>query len=311
MAELLHLRNPPKAPLIAEGRAMRDVLERAAFYAKLRAPILLDGPTGTGKSTLARWIHDHSRRAQGPFVPVNCGAIASDLFASEVFGHVRGAFTGATHGKPGLARSALGGTLFLDEIGELTLPDQRKLLTFLDTGAVRPVGSSRSDTVDVRIVVATHRDLTCETTFRQDLRYRLEALRITLPSLVQRPEDRHELNAHLVQYVAQQNDLSPLRVTPEAEAALAARDWPGNVRQLRNVLLNALVRAHMEECPRIEARHVDASPKRRTWKSLCEGHQEALIAEAIRETKTKKDAAAYLDLSPSQFFAIQKRLRSG
>jgi len=290
---------------------MRDVLERAAFYAKLRAPILLDGPTGTGKSTLARWIHDRSRRAQGPFVPVNCGAIASDLFASEVFGHVRGAFTGATHDKPGLARTALGGTLFLDEIGELTLSDQRKLLTFLDTGAVRPVGSSRSDTVDVRIVVATHRDLTCEATFRQDLRYRLEALRITLPSLVQRPEDRRKLVRHLVQFVAQQNDLQPMPVTREAEAAIAARDWPGNVRQLRNVLLKALARAHMEGSTEIDARHVDAAPRSLTWKSLCEGHQEALIAEAIRETKTKKEAAAYLGLSESQFFANQKRLRSG
>jgi DNA-binding NtrC family response regulator len=308
MAPLHQLHEPESPLLIAEGPAMVALLARAAFFAKLRDPVLLGGPTGTGKSTLARWIHDHGPRASRPFVHVNCGALPGSLFASEVFGHVRGAFTGASQDAPGLARAAQGGTLFLDEIGEVRPEDQRKLLTFFDTERVRPVGSAHSHPVDVRILLATHRDLQAEPSFREDLRYRIEALRLTLPSLVQRPEDLPALVRHLVARGAERNGLARLRVTAEALAELACRDWPGNVRQLRQVLLEALVAAHLEESPRIEARHLGAGPAGPTWTELRDRYQGAVVAEALRESHgDRTKAAKRLGMSVSRLYDVLKR----
>ncbi len=287
---------------------MRALLDDARAYADLRDPIVLAGPTGTGKSTLARWIHAHSRRAHGPFVSVNCAALPGPLFASEVFGHVQGAFTGATRGALGLARAADHGTLFLDEIGELAPDDQRKLLTFLDSGSVRPVGSPTAHRVDVRVVVASHRDLEAAPDVHRDLWYRLEALRLTVPFLIQRPDDLPALARHLLAEAAERNDLPCPRLTHDAVAVLLTRAWPGNLRELHNVLLRALLAAHREDSPRIEPRHLGAHRPATRWDQLRDAFQGAVVRQTLQEVGDNRRAAAErLGMSESRLYDVLKR----
>jgi len=228
--------------LIGSAPAMQTVREMIARAALADATVLVYGETGTGKELVARAIHYQSPRSTRPFVPLDCGAINENLFESELFGHIKGAFTGAHRSSPGLIRTAQGGTLFLDEIGELPLGAQAKLLRTLQEKAVRPVGSHETIPVDVRIVGATHRDLGREVQsgrFREDLYYRLNVIPITLPPLRERGADIPLLAAHFT--VKFNTGFTPPKpIDEDALTCLAAYDWPGNVRELENVLRRAL-----------------------------------------------------------------------
>jgi transcriptional regulator with GAF, ATPase, and Fis domain len=228
--------------LLGTGAAMREVFSVLERVAPSEATVLLEGESGTGKELAAEGIHAHSARVDGPFVTVDCGAIAEGLIESELFGHVRGAFTGAIGDRVGLFEQAHGGTLFLDEVGELPLALQPKLLRALEKRQVRRVGSSETHPIDVRVVAATNRDLAVEVnrgTFREDLFFRLAVVRVKLPPLRQRAEDVPMLVRHFV------DCLAPDRVDLSAElvGSLAQRSYPGNVRELRNAVERALALA--------------------------------------------------------------------
>jgi transcriptional regulator with GAF, ATPase, and Fis domain len=220
--------------------AVFDLIERVA---PSDVSVLIQGETGTGKELVARAVHDASRRAARPFVAVNCAAVPANLLESELFGHVRGAFTGAVADRAGHFRSADGGTLFLDEIGDMPLEMQAKLLRVLQEGEVRPVGGSKTHRVDVRVVAATHRDLKAmcaEGRFREDLLFRLDVVRLELPPLRDREGDVALLAGALVGKLAAELGVVTPELTPEALERLAAWRWPGNVRELENELRRAI-----------------------------------------------------------------------
>jgi len=237
--------------LVGGSPAMQDVIRQVRKVAPLKATVLLTGESGTGKELVARAVHELSPRASFPFVAVNCGAIPADLIESELFGHVRGAFTDASRDKKGLAAEADGGTLFLDEIGELPPQLQVKLLRFLQEEEVRRVGDTRAEKVDVRVVAATARDLgraVKEGQFREDLFYRLNVVGIRLPPLRERREDIAPLVRHfLVKYRSLRPDAPLSGVSPAAMEALGAYRWPGNVRELEHVVERAVVLAEGSE----------------------------------------------------------------
>jgi transcriptional regulator with GAF, ATPase, and Fis domain len=213
-------------------------------------PVLITGESGTGKEMVARAIHEASPRARHPFTGVNCGAIPATLLESELFGHVRGAFTGADRERRGLFRETEGGTLLLDEIGEMPTKMQAGLLRVLQERTVRPVGGTREEPIDVRVVAATHRDLAAlveQGAFREDLLYRLQVVELRIPPLRERPEDIPLLVDHFLQLFAARYRRDKGSVSREALRLLASHDWPGNVRQLQNVLLNAWVLSEHEE----------------------------------------------------------------
>jgi two-component system response regulator GlrR len=218
---------------------MAELVAEARMVAASDASVLIRGESGTGKEVLARAIHLASPRARGPFVAINCGAIPEQLLESELFGHVKGAFTGAGNARVGLFQAANGGTLFLDEIGDMPLALQVKLLRVLQERAVRPVGAIHTEPVDVRLLSATHRDLDvamAEGQFREDLYYRLDVVSLTLPKLKERREDIPPLAAHFVGQVAAKYGKVVHGFAPDALEALATAAWPGNVRQLYNVV---------------------------------------------------------------------------
>jgi two-component system, NtrC family, response regulator GlrR len=225
--------------IVFRSARMAELISEVRMVAASDASILIRGESGTGKEVLARAIHRASRRAKGPFVAINCGAIPEQLLESELFGHVKGAFTGAATTRIGLFQSANGGTLFLDEIGDMPLALQVKLLRVLQERVVRPVGATQADPVDVRLLSATHRDLDAamaQGQFREDLYYRLDVVSLTLPRLEERREDIPLLAAHFVQLVAGKYGKPITGFAPEALEALATSAWPGNVRQLFNVV---------------------------------------------------------------------------
>jgi two-component system response regulator GlrR len=228
-----------RAGIISRSARMADLLAEARMVARSDASVLLRGDSGTGKEMLARAIHRASSRAARPFIAVNCGAIPEALLESELFGHVKGAFTDAVANHKGLFQAADGGTLLLDEIGDMPPALQVKLLRVLQERAVRPVGSSQSHPVDVRIVSATHRDLDAAMAagqFREDLYYRLNVVTLTLPTLAERREDIPLLANHFLHKLAAKYDRRLSGFAPEALKALIAAPWPGNVRQLFNVV---------------------------------------------------------------------------
>src|SRR5207237_632160 len=221
----------------ALGAAL-DLLKRAA---PSRLPVLIHGESGSGKEVAARAVHELSSRATGPFVPVNCGAIAAEVAEAELFGHERGAFTGAVQSSIGALGAAEGGTLFLDEIGDLPLSLQVKLLRALESGEVKPVGAPRPRRIDVRVVCATHRDLRAEVrrgAFREDLYYRLCGVVVRLPPLRERPGDILPLAEH---FLALEGDGVSRSLSADARAALCVHPWPGNARELRHVVQLAIV----------------------------------------------------------------------
>ena len=295
--------------IIGRSEAVRSVLDVAAKVARHASSVLITGESGTGKELVARLIHNRSPRSAAPFVAVNCAAIPEALLESELFGHLKGAFTGASSDRRGLFEEAEGGTLFLDEIGELPIALQVKLLRALQEGEVRPVGGNTDRPVDVRVVTATARALEDEVTagrFRSDLFYRINVVRLHLPALRERKEDIPELVQH---FIAQHNLRLGTRVSsvsPAAMRALMEYRWPGNVRELENVVERAIVLAdgdqiELKQLPadvrggkaRPAAGDTDLSVKRQT--GLLE---RSLIEQALERTGGNRTRAAeLLDLS--------------
>jgi DNA-binding NtrC family response regulator len=240
---------PEGEPAIVAGPVMRDLLETVRRLAASRIPVILQGETGVGKEVLARLIHESGQRKDRPMVCVNCGAIPPSLVESTLFGHERGAFTGATHQQKGVFEEADGGTVFLDEIGELPLAAQAALLRVLETKKITRVGSTREIAADVRIIAATHRDLDAmcrEGTFRDDLYYRMNTMMLTIPPLRDRTDEIEPLS---LRFLRQANEASHGRVRaidPRALARLKDYSWPGNVRELRNAIERAVVIARSE-----------------------------------------------------------------
>jgi two-component system response regulator HydG len=238
------------ASIIGESEAMRRVCDVALRVAAATAPVLLVGETGTGKGVIARALHTESSRAAGPFVTVNCAALPETLLESELFGHVRGAFTGATESRAGLFAEADGGTLFLDEIGEMSAAVQAKVLHVLEGGKVRAVGATKERDTDVRVIAATHRDLRDRVragTFREDLYYRLDVVTIEIPALRHRREDIPLLAEHFLTCARARHPQSPAaRFAPELLARLLDHPWPGNVRELEHVIERMVLLARAE-----------------------------------------------------------------
>jgi DNA-binding NtrC family response regulator len=230
--------------VICQSDAMQGVCERLKRIAPTNATVLLTGESGTGKEIAARALHRMSPRHDGPFVPINCAAIAAELIESELFGHVKGAFSGAQSAREGLFYYARGGTIFLDEVAEMPATAQAKLLRVLEERRIRPVGSEQEIPVDVRVIAATNRDLkedVIRQRFRQDLYYRLQVVELCLPPLRERTDDIEQLARHFVASMAQALNVPPLELTPRTLAWMAAYDWPGNVRELRNFIERSLI----------------------------------------------------------------------
>jgi transcriptional regulator with PAS, ATPase and Fis domain len=227
--------------LVAASPAMRALRAEITRLAESRATVVLHGESGTGKEVVARAIHDLSTRAKMPYVAFNCATVPRELFEGQLFGYRRGAFTGAVRDHPGVLRAAHGGTIFLDEIGELPLDVQPKLLRFLENGEIFPLGDKRPQRIDVRVIAATHRDLAAlvrEGRFRDDLYYRLQVIVLRIPALRDRRDDIAPLARHFLRQLAT-GGTSPV-LGPDALSKLVAHDWPGNVREVRNVIERAL-----------------------------------------------------------------------
>jgi len=248
-------------PFAGPSAAIRRTAEEAGRVATAESPILLLGETGVGKGVLARWLHDHGPRADEPFVDLNCAGLSRELLESELFGHEKGAFTGAVAPKPGLFEVAHRGTAFLDEIGDTDPGVQAKLLKVIEEKRFRRVGDVRDRTVDVRLIAATHHDLSTlvkERKFREDLYYRINALPIRIPALRDRPEDIPTLAESLLAGLAKELGRGQVHLEPEAAQALGNYPWPGNIRELRNVLERALLLSDQETVRRRDLRFENA-----------------------------------------------------
>ncbi len=302
--------------LIGSGPAMQKVYDLMARVAGTKTNVLIGGESGTGKELVARGIHELSERKGKPFIAVNCAAIPENLLESELFGHVRGAFTGAVQNKPGLFEAADGGTLFLDEIGELPSSLQAKLLRVIQDRTVRRVGGNADTVVDVRLVAATNRDLHAEATagrFREDLYYRLNVIQIVLPPLRERMEDVPLLVQHFVGKYAREIGRENLVVSEAALARLLAHDFPGNVRELENSIERAVA---LTRGDRIEADVLPAAvlaqreraqpsalpPAGVSLDALVDAYERTLLREALsRSMGVKKKAAQLLGISFRSF----------
>jgi two-component system, NtrC family, response regulator HydG len=243
-------RNNTTTPLLGDSTSMRRINELIARIAKSEASVLINGETGTGKELIARAIHKGSSRAEGPFVAINCAAVPANLLESELFGHVRGAFTDAKNPRAGLFVEASGGTLFLDEIGEMPLEMQAKLLRALQERTVRPVGSNQEVPFDSRIIAATHRNLEHEAQerrFRQDLYYRINVVHVELPALRERGGDILKLATHFLDKFAKRAGRERVLLSPQVAEKLLAYDWPGNVRELENCMERVVTMARYEQ----------------------------------------------------------------
>jgi DNA-binding NtrC family response regulator len=289
----------PRAPqgIIGESEAMREVFRVIGKAAMVRAPVLITGESGTGKEMVARAVHYEGPRASAPFVPVNCGAIPDGLIESALFGHMKGAFTGADQSRAGYFQTAEGGSLFLDEIEETSPSMQVKLLRALQDGEIAMVGSPRSERVDVRIVAATNQDLAelvARGRFREDLYYRLNVIPITLPPLRDRGDDLILLVRHFAAHYAEEYGKEQPRFTPKALAALVRYDWPGNVRELANVVQRMVL---MSDPGPIDAPDLPslmrfaATSGRGTPRTLAEVDS-AHIAEVLASVQGNKSRAA-------------------
>jgi NtrC-family two-component system response regulator AlgB len=311
------LRRVVEQPPLLESAspAMQRALATARQVAASDVTILLTGESGTGKNVLAAAIHAWSPRAAGPFVTIACTTLAEHLLESELFGHVKGAFTGAWKDKPGRLAAAAGGTVFLDEVGELPLELQAKLLRFLEEHRFERVGGDETIEIDARVIAATNRDLEAEVRtgrFREDLFFRLNVVGIRLPPLRERPEDLPRLIEHVLASLAARHRRGPLRLAPDAREALAAYRWPGNVRELVNALERAVVLSGGET---IRAEHLPdgvlappaaAIPPPDTALSL-EELERRHIVQVLAESATLEEAAARLGINPTTLWRKRKR----
>lgn len=303
-------------PVFASGMVgsspnLLDAVGRIQRLAGSRLPMLLLGDSGTGKELAARMAHRHSPRAEGPFLPINCAAIAEDLIQSDLFGHVRGAFTGADRDRAGIFESARRGTVFLDEIGDLPLTAQGKLLRVLQENEVRRVGESFARQVDVRVVAATHRDLEAmvdEGTFRRDLYYRLKAATVRLPPLKERGRDVLMLAEHFLE--DSRRDLPHLALSEASRERLVSHDWPGNVRELKNTLE---VAAALAEGGCIEPEHLELPQKKPLrqgeYHRLVLEYRRQLVEDALRQSDgNRAEAARHLGLSRQALSYLVRQL---
>jgi two-component system response regulator PilR (NtrC family) len=299
--------------LIGHTPAMERLRELILRVARSQAPVHISGESGTGKELVARMIHSSGPRAEGPFVPVNCGAIPSELMESELFGHKRGSFTGAVSDKVGLIPSAEGGTLFLDEVADLPLHMQVKLLRVIQEKSVRPIGEQREQPVDVRILSATHKnlmELVTEARFREDLYYRINVIEIRVPPLRERRNDIRPLAETILARLEQRVGVTGLKLSEDAWHALETYDYPGNVRELENVLERAVTLSgsgtvEVEHIRlRAVARPAGSAPPSAPASAQTEGsgaltdqleHLERdAIIKALEQTRYNKTAAAKL-----------------
>ena len=282
--------------LIGQSVAVKQVREKIARVAPLPTTVLLTGQSGTGKEVAARSLHALSDRAEKPFVPVNCAAIPPEMIESELFGHLKGAFTGAVSSREGLFMHAQGGTLFLDEIGELPLNLQSKLLRVLEDRRVRPVGSEREIPVDLRLIFATNISLEAEVEkgrFRADLFYRLNVMQIHLPPLKERGDDVQELATLFMSKLSQQLGMPPVAIEPSVRAAFARYDWPGNVRELRNLIERSLILGEIPD----EFRALGAGPVPSAAESLQEIERRHIMAVLQETNGNRVEAARRLGVS--------------
>jgi len=296
--------------LLGHSLIMEQLREMIARVARSQAPVHIYGESGTGKELVARLIHESGARSEGPFVAVNCGAIPTELMESELFGHKRGSFTGAVSDKKGLIQSAEGGTLFLDEVADLPLHMQVKLLRVVQEKTVRPVGESREETIDVRILSATHKnlgELVAQGQFREDLFYRINVIELRVPALRERAADIPELAEAVLNRLGRRTNLELAQLSDDAVEMLQAYPFPGNVRELENVLERALTLCtdglitaeHIKL--RAAARPTAADPQPPTAEEVggalgdkLEDMERDAIIKALEKTRYNKTAAAKL-----------------
>ncbi|MDY6948329.1 MAG: sigma-54 dependent transcriptional regulator [Pseudomonadota bacterium] len=298
----------PQVKLLGGSRAMEQLREMIERVARSQAPVHIYGESGTGKELVAHLIHEAGPRRDGPFVPVNCGAIPTELMESELFGHRKGSFTGAVADKLGLIQSAEGGTLFLDEIADLPLHMQVKLLRVIQEKSVRPVGDSREQPIDVRILSATHKNLSAQVAegkFREDLFYRVNVIEIRVPPLRERLEDIGELVDSIITRLGRQIGNRSLRVTDAASKSLSEYHFPGNVRELENVLERAATLctdgvidvSDLQLRPKVSAAEVampnSVAPGERLGDALEDIERDAIV-RALEQTRYNKTKAAQL-----------------
>ncbi len=299
--------------MVFRSRCMAELMEEARVVAATDASVLIRGESGSGKEVLARAIHRASPRSKAPFVAINCGAIPEQLLESELFGHVRGAFTGATSEHGGLFKAADGGTLFLDEIGDMPLALQVKLLRVLQDQAVRPVGATRADPVDVRVLSATHRDLEvamAEGQFREDLYYRLDVVTLTLPRLDERREDIPLLANHFMQQLVAKYAKGITGIAPEALEALSTATWPGNVRQLYNVIEQccALATTSLISLPLVQRALRIPSIEALTYADAKQRFERNYLVQLLKLTDGNvADAARIADRNRTEFYRLLQK----
>jgi len=308
----------PQADLETNAAPMRAVLETIARAAPSHAPILLRGESGTGKGVLARALHVQSLRRLGPFVTINCPTLSHELLASELFGHAKGAFTGAVRDQAGRVEAAEGGTLFLDEIGEISTGLQAKLLRFLQDKEFERVGESRTRRADVRVVAATNRDLAkdvAEGRFREDLLFRLNVIEVVVPPLRERREDILRLAHGFLAFFARAAGRATPELSEQAEAALVAYRWPGNVRELRNVMERAIILSpgcvlELQTLPDALARHTRDGLHLGGDHTL-EDVERAHIERVLARASTQDEAARILGIDASTLWRKRKKYERG
>ena len=302
------------AAIVGDSVATRELLRRIRRVAKVDAPVLISGESGSGKELTAQAIHRQSSRAKGPFVPVNCGAIQAGLIQSELFGHVKGAFTGATSDGRGLIEAAHGGTIFLDEIGDLSLELQTNLLRFLQEKTINRVGSTRSIHVDARVIAATHVDLDTAVaagSFRHDLYYRLNVVPLRVPSLRERAIDVGLLAEHFFEQFANEKAPQLRGFSRSAIAALSAHPWPGNVRELINRVRRAAVMAEGRLITPTDLGLDDGHVQSRAWDVLEEARMRAehgAISTSLQHAgKNVTVAARHLGISRMTLYRLMAK----
>ena len=306
--------------LLGDSLPMRNLRKQIDKLARSQAPVYISGESGSGKELVARLIHERGPRANHPFVPVNCGAIPSELMESEFFGHRKGSFSGAIEDKPGLFQAAHGGTLFLDEVADLPLPMQVKLLRAIQEKAVRSVGGQQEEVVDVRILCATHKDLDAEVAaerFRQDLYYRLNVIELRVPPLRERRDDIEPLASHVLMRLAADTGQPAAKLHPHALDALKSYRFPGNVRELENMLERAHTLCENKQIEASDLRLAEGNcaiegglldlTQIDNLEAYLENVERQLILQALEETRWNRTAAAQrLNLS---FRSMRYRLK--